>query len=252
MIDSNGRIPPGILSGATADLGSVQQCVSIKSSPFALDVNEFDAPVATTDSSTLDITTTTTSDSVTLDESNGILGKKVVNLDTDPSGASRKVLQFQGKYCLLSLKPVLPHRSTLYDTSSGHTSSSSPSYPSASSSSSSSSYHHTHDDRGLEGSSRASHAPDTIAASGNALTVNQHNTTSQVPSKFNNSFQGKVCLSLCTKHSFTAFSHSRSIAHTQSRVRLGQFLLSLPHLLQEKGERKLFCAVSASTNLSLT
>ena len=182
MIDSNGRIPPGLLSGTTADFGSVQQCTSIKSSPFTWDVNEFDAPVATTDLPQLDMTT-----EVTTGSSNSILGKKVVNLDTDPSRASRKVLQFQGKYCLLSLKPVLPHRSTLYYTSS-HASS-----------------YHTHDDRGLEGSSRASHAPDTIAGA-NALTLNQHNT-SQDPSKFNKSFEGKVCLSVW-RRIFLTLTHS--------------------------------------------
>lgn len=177
MIDSNGRIPAGLLSGATSDFGSVQQCISIVSSSLSLDpthsttisVNEkvkdnsFDH-VTTTEAATTDPALVSTSTSP--GESATMKSSSESQLNQLNHAVTTRMSKFQGKYCLLSLKPSLPHRSTSYHSSSSH-------------------HHHDQSDDNdprVEGSSSA-----------NTHTLT--NSSTVAPSRFNkSSSEGNVCL----------------------------------------------------------
>lgn len=173
VIDSNGRIPPGVLSGATSDFGSVQQCISIVSSPFSFESLEPTVvdkekekdntdDVITSEASTIDSTTVSPA-SVSLSESVTVKSPLQSLNQLDPV-LSTRMSKFQGKYCLLSLKPSLPHRSTPYHSYNSHHAD------------------HTEDnDPHAQGSSSA-----------NTHTLN--NSSTVAPSRFNkSSSEGNVC-----------------------------------------------------------
>lgn len=126
VIDSNGRLPSGLLSGTTSDLGDYQQCLDIKLNKFQ---SQFDDHFSSNGHPPIDPIRGHSSGHISSSDEGSLRPSSILSLggEINSNSDSDEVIvtssdqlspsiirsndghnQLQGQYCLVSFKPLLP------------------------------------------------------------------------------------------------------------------------------------------------